>query len=383
MPENGKSQMYCILNKKIKEMFFKMRKGCLLASLLFLSVWTVGAKNKIEYVSAEKLTITGKLMETPASPFHRVDTVMYSDIPAVVKRYLTHSAGLAVCFRTNSPEIWARWEVSPHKGYANLTPIANKGLDLYIRRDGKWQAVGAGSPKDVYTENVIAENMDSEEKECLLYLPLYDETRRLEIGIAEGAYIYPAVDPFQKRIVVYGSSVLQGASASRPGMAYAARLSRETGLNFINVGISGNGKMHAPVVEMFTRQPADAFILDCIPNPSADEITERAPKMIRALRASHPEVPIIVIQTLIREKSYFDQAVEKRVKSQNQAIDAVMQQLSQEQIPHLYYIREDNFLGTDHEGATDGVHPNDLGFDRMLNKTRPQILSILKQYGIY
>ena len=70
------------------------------------------------------------------------------------------------------------------------------------------------------TERVIVDNMGTEEKECLLYLPLYDELKSLEIGVSSDAHIHKGENPFKEKIVVYGSSILQGASASRPGMAY-------------------------------------------------------------------------------------------------------------------------------------------------------------------
>lgn len=41
--------------------------------------------------------------------YHRVDTVKYNDMPFQVKRLFTHSAGLVVSFKTNSPTVAARW----------------------------------------------------------------------------------------------------------------------------------------------------------------------------------------------------------------------------------------------------------------------------------
>jgi hypothetical protein len=38
--------------------------------------------------------------------------------------------------------------------------------------------------------------------------------------------------------------------------------------------------------------------------------------------------------------------------------------LQQEDIQHLHYLAADELLGKDGEGATDGSHPNDLGFMR-------------------
>lgn len=38
-------------------------------------------------------------------------------------------------------------------------------------------------------EKVLVDNMGTEEKECLLYLPLYDELKSLEIGVSSDAHI--------------------------------------------------------------------------------------------------------------------------------------------------------------------------------------------------
>ena len=148
--------------------------------------------------------------------------------------------------------------------------------------------------------------MDNSEKECLLYLPLYDEVFSLQIGVAPNSSIKPAENPFKGNIVVYGSSILQGASASRPGLAYPARLARKYGLNFINLGVSGNGKMERPVADMLANIAADAFILDCVPNPSPKEITERTAYLVKTIREKHPQAPIVMIPSVVREGGNFD-----------------------------------------------------------------------------
>ena len=220
-------------------------------------------KDNITYVPAQELLLVGKAT-TEGEYFHRVDTAKYCTIPPTVKKLFTNSAGLAISFTTNSPVIKAKWMVPDNYQLPNLTRVAQKGLDLYIKRDGKWQFAGVGIPGGVTTEKVLVDNMGTEEKECLLYLPLYDELKSLEIGVSSDAHIRKGENPFKEKIVVYGSSILQGASASRPGMAYPARLSRSSGYNFINLGLSGNGKMEKEVAEMLADIDADAFILDCI-----------------------------------------------------------------------------------------------------------------------
>ena len=335
------------------------------------------AMDNITYVPAQELLLVGKAT-TEGEYFHRVDTAKYCTMPPTVKKLFTNSAGLAISFTTNSPVIKAKWMVPDNYQLPNLTRVAQKGLDLYIKRDGKWQFAGVGIPGGVTTEKVLVDNMGTEEKECLLYLPLYDELKSLEIGVSSDAHIRKGENPFKEKIVVYGSSILQGASASRPGMAYPARLSRSSGYNFINLGLSGNGKMEKEVAEMLADIDADAFILDCIPNPSPKEITDRTVDFVMTLRQKHPDTPIIVIQTLIRETGNFNQKARENVKRQNEAIAEQVEVLRKKNVKNLYFIKEDQFLGTDHEGTVDGTHPNDLGFDRMLKKYKPAISKILK-----
>lgn len=347
-------------------------------SLLMLPLIASGQQtSNFAYTSAQELVLIGKATSEGAY-FHRVDTAKYHRMRPVVKKLFTNSAGLAISFKTNSPVIKAKWTVPDNPQLPNLTRIAQKGLDLYIKRNGKWQFAGVGMPSGVTTDRVLVENMGTEEKECLLYLPLYDELKSLEIGVSSESYIRKGESPFKGKIVIYGSSILQGASASRPGMAYPARLSRSSGYNFINMGLSGNGKMEKEVAEMLADIDADAFVLDCIPNPSPAEITERTVDFVRTLRRKYPNTPIIVIQTLVRETGNFNQKARKLVEQQNEAIAEQMEVLRKQGVKNLYFIKEDNFLGTDHEGTIDGVHPNDLGFDRLLKKYKPAIGKILK-----
>lgn len=334
-------------------------------------------KSSIVYMNAASLTLIGQAF--PLNSFHRIDTAEYPGFPPAVKRLLTHASGLAVCFNTNSPRIAAKWCVTSSRQGNNMTAIVNKGLDLYIKLNGKWVFAGVGRPAAECNESVIVQNMDNSEKECLLYLPLYDEIKSLSVGVDSGNRITPGKDPFTKmRVLVYGSSITQGASASRPGMAYPARLSRKTGIQFLNLGLSGNGKMEKEVADMVAEVRADAFVLDCFANPSPEQITERTAYLVKKIREKHPHAPIIMIQSVIREAGNFDTVIRKMVSRQNENTLKEYRKLQQEGIKDLYLIPGDDLLGKDHEGTTDGSHPNDMGFDRMLEVIRPEIMHILQ-----
>lgn len=350
--------------------------------LLLIGTASLWGQNstKQTYFDAQKFTLIGKASSTPQF-YHRVDTAKYNELPKTIKNLFTNSSGLAIMFKTNSNTISAKWSTSNPGSMSNMTDIALKGLDLYIKHNGKWVFAGVGRPTANSTKAELVGNMAEGEKECLLYLPLYDELKSLEIGISDSSYIKPIPNPFHHRVIIYGSSITQGASASRPGMAYPARMSRSLGIDFINFGLSGNGKMEKTVADMIKDMDADAYILDCAPNPSAKEITERTAYLVKTIRQQHPNVPIIMVSGGWRENANFNIIQKERLLEKNENFKQEYEKLRISGIKDLYYI-EGNILGDDHEGTTDGIHPNDLGFDRMLQDMQPSIAQILLQYGI-
>lgn len=359
----------------------KFKISCILVIILLFQQTISGQTSKTTYHDAGKFYLYGKAFDNPQQ-YHRIDTAAYSDLPLTIKRLLTNSAGLAICFKTNSSSIAAKWCVTDKKPSNNMTLIAQKGLDLYIKKEGKWQFAGVGRPDGTCNEATIVKNMDTSAKECMLFLPVYDELKSLEIGVDDGSKIETLANPFRKKIVIYGSSIVHGASAGRPGMAYPAMLSRKTGLYFINLGISGNAKMEKSAARMVGDIQADAFVLDCVPNPSPAEIKERAAYFVKTVREKHPKAPIILIETIIRESGNFDLNTRDRVKKQNEEITAAFNLLKNTGIKDIYLITSAKLLGDDHDATTDGTHPNDLGFYRMAEQLGPQITKILNQYHI-
>lgn len=338
-----------------------------------------GQEASVHYV---ELPVHGKLFETTYK-YHRVDTTKYNDIPAAVKKLYTNSAGMFVTFKTSAPEIYAKWCVTNRRVGLNLTAIANKGLDVYIKNaQGNWQyAISKGTIKEC-EELKVAEHLGLSEKEFLVYLPLFDEMKSLEIGVGEGYTIEELPNPFRKEIVVYGSSIVHGASAGRAGMAYPAIISRRTGLNFVNFGVSGNARIEKEMAHMFADLNPDLFILDCVPNSSPDQVKERTAYFVEYLRERHPHTPIIMIPSVVRELSFFNQYWGNRVTAQNKQWKEEYQRLIAKGVQHLYYLDDDFLIGEDHEGTTDGTHPNDLGFMRMADKIQPFVLEIMEKHNL-
>ena len=166
-------------------------------------------------------------------PYYRVDTTRYRFDNATIRHYCGYPAGVAVLFTTDSRRIEARWTTAPRSYGWNMTPVLQRGMDLYVRENGVWTMAGAARPglQDRHASTIV-EHMDGQPKECMLYLPAWSELLTLEIGVDEGASVTPLESPYKHRVIVFGSSVTHGASASRPGMTYPARMSRMTGIEF-------------------------------------------------------------------------------------------------------------------------------------------------------
>src|SRR5690606_17481273 len=343
----GKKVIYKIfVHKKLD-----MKKALIVLSLLI--VWFSGysqSKANLKFIDATTLTVIGKAEASPHH-HHRIDTSKYKNLPARVTSLATNSAGLALAFTTNSKRVFIKWCVDRGGTMPYLTPVNNNGFDLYIKVNDRWQFAGSASTTTACNEQYIVNNMEEGERECLLFFPTYKEVKSLEIGVDKEAHLTSSDNPFTKRIVVYGSSIVQGASVSRPGMSYTNKLSRMTGYHFINLGFSGSAKMEPEVADMISGISADAFILDCVPTSNPTQVKERTNQLVKKIRKKHPEVPIIILQSLIRQHGYFNKVIDRHVRDQNINILNEVIRLIEEGDDKIHFITSENWLGNDYEGT--------------------------------
>ena len=115
-------------------------------TVLFVALTCMAASAQTKWHDAADLTVIGKPIPT-AKPFARIDTAVYKFNDKIIDRYANYSTGLAVLFETDSRSIKAKWTTGSANSGANMAAIGQKGLDLYIMRDGKWVFAGTGSPK--------------------------------------------------------------------------------------------------------------------------------------------------------------------------------------------------------------------------------------------
>lgn len=346
---------------------------------LFCLLLTTMAGAQIVYHDASAFPLLGKATEATATRYERLPDSLQHISRKPLWDLGRHSAGLAVRFRSNSTCIAARWEVRDNRSMNHMTPTGIKGLDLYCLQDGEWIFAGSGRPQGKVNKATIVKNMLPQEREYLLYLSLYDGVTSLAIGVDSLSEIrLPAIDlpRREKPIVFYGTSILQGGCASRPGMAHTNILERRLNRECINLGFSGNALLDLEIAHLMASVDASMFVLDFVPNATVEQMRERADEFYSIIRRKHPDTPILFIEDPIFTHSPFDTRIAKEVKDKNETLNAIFQSLKQRGEKNIYFLSSRDIIGHDGEATVDGIHFTDLGFMRYAEVLYP----ILKKH---
>jgi hypothetical protein len=279
------------------------------------------------------------------------------------------SAGMCVRFVTDATEIHARWVLTDSWLYQpNATAICVSGLDLYVKTDKGWHWLAVGIPQSQTNDVTLIKNLLPGRREYLLYLPLYNGVKSVAVGVPANSIIEKAPawgGGERKPIVFYGTSILQGLSASRPGMVYSAILQRKFNWPVINLGFSGNGKMESEMADLLAELDASVYVIDCLPNMVAGEIRERAEPLVRKLRAAHPQTPIVLVEDRTLQNAFLVAGQMEYYHLKDRAeLKSAFERLQRDGVKNLYYIPGEHLFGDDGEGTADGSHPTDLGFVR-------------------
>lgn len=302
------------------------------------------------------------------------------------------TSGKAIRFATNSTAIGVRFNLLTNMHMMHMADTGIKGTSLYIlAEDGTWQFMNCNRPvridsperprKDSIQTKVYIDKMDGKMHEYMIYLPLYDGVRWLEIGVDSNAVIsQPMVDsPKQgKKFVFYGTSILQGGCASHPGMVATSLLQRDFDMECVNLGFSGEGKMDMCVARaMATIPDVAAFIIDPIPNCTKDMCDTLTYDFINIIRKARPDVPIFMVEG--QEYSYerYSSFYSKYLPQKNYEFHKNYLKLKAENPKNLYYINRENLYGPNHDGAVDGVHLTDLGFFYYAQKIKPYLQAVI------
>lgn len=289
------------------------------------------------------------------------------------------TSGAMVRFRTNSQAIAVKAELRNKSIMSHMPLSGQSGFDLYLKTVkglSFHRNIKPSSEKPDFIEGAFDENLGAEMHDCVIYLPLYNGIKTMEIGFSPGAKVHaPAPLSHPEPILFYGSSITQGGCASRPGNAYSHFLTRWLDANMINLGLSGSGRGELVMAECIASLKLSAFVMDYdhnAPNPEHLEKTHEI--FFRTIRAKQPELPIVIMT-----KCDFDTGNPEINSKRREIIKRTYTNAIKAGDRKVHFIDGEKLFGkTDRDACTvDGCHPNDIGFLRMAETVLPVLKKAL------
>jgi len=289
-----------------------------------------------------------------------------------------HSAGMVTRFRTDADAIWVDYKVTSSRlAMPHMPATGVSGVDLYASdKAGDWRWVAVTRPTTQTMKTRIIGSLLPGARDYAAYLPLYNGTEYLKIGVAADAVFEPIAPRTIKPIVFYGTSITHGACASRPGMPHPAILGRRLKRPIINLGFSGNGKMEKEVGKYLCELDPAVYVIDCLPNMVGNEVAARTEPLVRQLRKARPETPILLVEDRTYANAGFVQGSRERHAASRQALKNSHARLVAAGFEKLGYLRGEALLGKDRDDTTDGSHPSDLGFYRHADAMEKELVKL-------
>jgi hypothetical protein len=285
-----------------------------------------------------------------------------------VDKLSRESAGGRVRFSTNSPYVAIRAKFLVVGRSSHLTLISTSGFDLYI--DGEFGSRFVKEFRMPYDMTDSYEQIIHLEGEMMrtytINFPVHAVVESLEVGLKPGCSIGEA-RPYRdvKPVLFYGSSIVHGTAASRPGYIYPAIISRDLNIDYRNIGFSGMAKGEKAITEWMATLPMSIFVCDYDHNaPTIDHLKDTHYRMYEIIREKNPDVPYIMVTrpdywTMIRDQ---EDILKRR--------DVIMSSYLKARATgdkNVYFIDglSFNVAPNQYDTSVDAVHPNDMGFVRM------------------
>ena len=358
------------------------------ASLIALA--TTGATDKeIVWRDAHELGLGGlAFLDQPRDlPYDRLPLAAKEGplaVPSAVWTQSVESAGVHVDFETDATEIWVSYDLVQNTTLVNMDSVGVSGVDIFaldpatkvFRWLNSWTTI-----KYPLNEGMIVNFLAFPEEKTLyrINFPLYNRVSSFRIGVLKDGckhFAAPTTTPDTKPapIVWYGSSIAQGKAAQVASSAYITQLNLANfpAIDILNFGFSGNGKMDASVMTFLnaiTPTPV-AYVIDCLPNMSTEEVAERTAPLVRGIRAAHTELmPIVLVESATYANEWFNSTAAASQQKKRDTLRESFELLLKEGVQGLQYVYGKGIIANDVASSVawqvDGTHPTDLGMHSM------------------
>ena len=318
--------------------------------------------------------------------FNRLPDKAENTVRDAVWNLSRNSAGLGVRFETDADSVVVQYKVGGNLAMDHFPSTGVSGVDLYVKNKDKWLwCRGNYAFKDIVRYHFTVDALPKGMHDYQLLFPLYNDIKNLQIGVKVGSSFRFLSPRPEKPVVVYGTSIAQGACASRPGMAWTNILSRKLDYPVVNLGFSGNGRLEPEVIDLINEINASVFVLDCLPNLSPnekrtkEEIQKRIRESVSSLRKKHPKTPILLVQHAGYSDGLVDADRKKVYETLNSWMSESFDSFKKEGFEKLNMLTKAE-IGLSNDAFVDGTHPTDLGMEQYA-AAYEKILKPLVQQG--
>ena len=274
-----------------------------------------------------------------------------------------------------------------HRLYATtfITGIMRAGFDVYLSDgDGyyslfdvtKFSVSTPEEVKDSYT--CFFTEIDRKKYDVIINFPLGVGVEKVLLGMDKDSTPLPP-QPFasNKRILMYGASIMHGYCASRPGMNVSNILSRWLNQEVINLAVNGSAKAErSEALAVREVENVDWFIISTEGNcPSAEWVKEHLKEFLILYREKNPNVKIAVMSFMREARERFQRDYHEKRLAKKQAQIEVVNELKDAGDKNIFfwdgddiYTEEDimfNGFSMSDENTVDGIHKTDVGFLQM------------------
>ena len=342
--------------------------------------------SQFDWYDARELQFEGQAKwEETAKPYDRLPADAQGKVSDGIWNMGHHSTGYNVRFVPESDILRIKWTADDVNWWdPQMTMCAMGGIDVYEwRGEGKgtggwyFRKLGRAVEKGKARPQSCKASLDVDwtpGTPCLVNFPLRATIAEFKIGVRKGAKMGKAMPhkTAAKPVVIYGTSIVHGCNASRPGMAFVNIAGRIADVEMIDLGFSGAARMEPELCDIVSRIDASLYIIDTLWNMDLPMMEKRYEPFIRALREKRPDTPIILcedcsIDELPTPKGRFVRELYARLKAEDAAKWA-----------NLHIIHSEEMFPDDGEATIDHCHPNDWGMMHMGRAYAAKILDALE-----
>ena len=294
-----------------------------------------------------------------------------------------HTTGVALRFRSDSPEIMIRASLVDSCDMNHMPRAGSAGFDTFFKRpgDNRFLYNKTVQPCAAQTEIEAIAGINPEGKMCewIINFPLYGGVSKVEIGLKENTSLLPPLEhKIAKPILFYGSSITQGGCASRPGNMYPSMLCRAIDAEQINLGFSGSARGETAMAEAIAKLDLAAFVYDYDHNaPDYQHLQNTHENFFKIIRNANPDLPVIMVSKC--DFAYIDPTAIETHKARRDVIRETYHNAVNAGDKNVFFIDGETLFAGDLADCctVDGCHPNDLGFFRMYSTVLPVLKKAL------